>query len=320
MSETATASATASAARTRPANALGGSGVTAAIIAFVIWGFFPLYLKGLASVPALEITAHRIAWSCVFVLGWMAVRGELWQLGDAVRRGLLPRLIGTAALVTVNWLAFVWGTNQGHVVELSLGYYISPLINVLLGVFLLSERLTRAQWIAVALAAAGVVYITVGVGTLPWIELSVALSFAFYGFIRKIANVDALPGLGIEMIVLAPFAIGYLLWREANGLGALGHSSGPVDALLVLSAVVTALPLYLFALGAKRIPYSTIGVVQYIAPSLQLASAVLFFHESFDKTRIIGFALIWIALLVYAIDGTTRARSQRLAAAASQAR
>jgi chloramphenicol-sensitive protein RarD len=291
------------------ASTLSSRGLAAAAGAFVIWGLFPLYLVGLTNVSALEITAHRVVWSCVFVLVLLAVRRELGTLSAAVARpGVLMRLVASAVLVTVNWVAFVWGVNQNHVVEVSLGYYINPLVNVLLGIFVLSERLNRVQWIAVALAAAGVAYLTLVTGRLPWIALTVAISFGLYGLIRKTIRVDALPGLGIEMMMLAPIAVGYLIWREVNGIGTLGHTSGLVDTLLIVSGVITATPLALFSYGARQLPYSTIGILQYIAPSLQLACAVFFLGEPFQRARVVGFSLIWIALAVYAVDGLWRAR------------
>ncbi len=281
--------------------------------AFFIWGLFPLYLFGLKSVSALQITAHRVAWSCLFILVWMAARGELGRLSSAATRpGVLPRLAITACLISVNWLVFVWAINHDRVVEVSLGYYINPLVNVLLGILVLSERLNRVQWAAVALAAGGVTYLTLETGHIPWIALTVATSFGLYGLIRKTASVDALPGLAIETMMLAPIAIAYLLWSEVNGTGALGNSSALIVALLVVSGLVTAVPLFLFAYGARQIPYSTMGVLQYIAPSLQLASAVLFFAEPFERARAIGFSLIWMALFIYAGDGLLRARRKRL--------
>jgi chloramphenicol-sensitive protein RarD len=293
----------------RAASTLSSRGLAAAAAAFVIWGLFPLYLVGLTSVSALEITAHRVAWSCLFVLALLAMRRELGTLtAAAMRPSVMLRLAASAILVSINWIAFVWGVNHDHVVEVSLGYYINPLVNVLLGIFVLSERLNRVQWVAVTLAAVGVAYLTFVTGRLPWIALTLAVSFGLYGLIRKTARVDALPGLGIEMMMLAPIAVGYLIWREVNGLGTLGHTSGLVDALLIVSGVVTATPLALFSYGARQLPYSTVGVLQYIAPSLQLACAVFFLGEPFQHARVVGFSLIWIALAIYAVDGLWRAR------------
>lgn len=284
-------------------------GLAATIGAFAIWGLFPLYLRALAAVPPLQLVAHRVAWACVFVLGWMAWRGELSSLRQVfTQRGVLLRLAVTAILITINWLVFVWAVANDRVVETSLGYFINPLVNVVLGVILLSERLNRAQWTAVALAALGVVYLTVSAGHLPWIALALALSFGLYGFIRKTAQVEALPGLAVETALLAPLAIGYLVWAGVQGSGAMGHAGRSVDALLVASGAITAIPLFLFAHGARRLPYSTVGIIQYLAPTLQLATAVLVFHEPFDRARAAGFACIWIALLIYAGDGLLRSR------------
>jgi chloramphenicol-sensitive protein RarD len=291
------------------ATQLRSQGIAAALGAFVIWGLFPLYLAGLKSVSTLEITSHRIAWSFLFILAFLAVRRELGQISAAAARpGVLLRLAASAILVSINWLAFVWGVNQDHVVEVSLGYYINPLVNVLLGIFVLSERLNKVQWIAVALAAVGVAYLTIMTGRLPWVALTLAVSFGLYGLIRKTASVDALPGLAIEMMMLAPLAVGYLVWCEVSSQGVLGHTTSLINTLLILSGIITALPLFLFSYGARRLPYSTIGVLQYIAPSLQLACAVFFLGEPFQHARLVGFSLIWVALLIYAADGLWRSR------------
>jgi len=214
-------------AATTPASAAtaatAGRGFTAAISAFGIWGLFPLYLIGLRHVSAMQITAHRIVWSLVFVLGWLAVIGDLGKLREAaMRKGVLVRLVGSAFFIAVNWIGFAWAVNNGHVLEVSLAYFIGPLINVMLGIFVLSERLNRAQWLAVAFAAAGVAFLTFVAGRTPWIALMVGSSFAFYGLIRKTVSVDALPGLAIETILLTPFAAGYLIWCEMQGIARSG--------------------------------------------------------------------------------------------------
>jgi chloramphenicol-sensitive protein RarD len=289
--------------------ALPGRGVAATAAAFLIWGLFPLYIAALARVSALQITAHRVVWSCVFVLAVLAARRQLGTIGEAIARpGVLARLAGSAILVSVNWLAFVWAINNKQTVEVSLGYYINPLLNVVLGIMVLKERLNRVQWISVAIATAGVAYLTFETGRVPWIALAVAISFGVYGLIRKVAKVDALPGLAIEMILLTPFAVGYLIWCESQGIGALGHTGAFTDTLLVLSCVVTATPLALFAYGARLLPYSTVGILQYIAPSLQLVCALFILGEPFQRARAVGFALIWVALVVYAVDGVLRSR------------
>jgi len=290
------------------------NGFIPAASAFAIWGIFPLYFHALSSVPSAQVIAHRIAWSCVFVFGWMSIRGELPSVRAALaNRGVVLRLAATAALITLNWLTYIWGIAHGRVVETSLGYFIGPLVNVLLGVVLLSEKLTPAQWTAVALATLGVGYLTLMTGSLPWIALTLAFSFACYGFIRKLVKVEALPGLATETLLLTPFAVGYLLWSESAGLGAFGHSSGLVDGLLIGSGPLTAITLFLFAYGTRLLPYSTIGVLQYIAPSLQFLCGVFVLHEAFDHTRAIGFTIIWTALVIYAGEGIRLSRKQQQA-------
>jgi len=286
-----------------------GSGLAAAVAAFLLWGLFPLYLKPLTGVPATQIMAHRIVWCCLLVFAWLAARGQL----DAVRRALTEpstrlRLMASAALISVNWLIYVWAVTHEHTVDASLGYFINPLLNVVLGVFVLNERLSRTQWIAVTLAAIGVVYLTIFMGRPPWIALALATSFGLYGLIRKVVAVEAVPGLAAETLLLAPFAAAFLLWSEAQGTGILGHTSTTVTALLLGSGLVTALPLALFAFGARLIPYSTLGLLQYIGPTLQFLIGVLVFHEPFPAARAVGFVLIWAGLAIYAADGLWRNR------------
>jgi chloramphenicol-sensitive protein RarD len=287
-------------------------GLAAALAAFGIWGLFPIYLIGLSTVSALQITAHRVVWSLVFLLGWLVVSKDLGKLRDAVtRKGVMLRLVASAFFIAVNWVGFAWAVNNHHVLEVSLAYFIGPLLNVLLGIFVLSERLNRTQWIAVAFAAAGVAWLTFIAGKAPWIALMVGSSFAFYGLIRKTVSVDALPGLAIETILLAPLAIGYLVWVELNGTGAFGHSGALVDVLLLLGGIVTSVPLVLFAFGARQVPYSTIGIIQFIAPSLQLLCGLVVFGETLESTRATGFVLIWLGLLVFMGNALWRARAPR---------
>ena len=286
-----------------------GRGYAAAISAFVIWGFFPLYLIGLREVSAMQITAHRIAWCVVFVLAWLAINGELAKLRDAFsHKAVLLRLAGSAFFICINWIGFAWAVNHDRVLDVSLAYYIGPLLNVLLGVFVLSERLDRVQWTAVAFAAAGVIYLAIIAGHAPWLALMVGASFALYGLIRKTVSVDALAGLSVEMVLLMPLAVAYLWWCEASGAGSMGHSGTSVDVLLLLSGVVTAVPLVLFSYGARRIQLSTMGVIQFIGPSLQLACGLVVFGEPFPMARAMGFVLIWIGLVVYALHGWRQAR------------
>jgi len=295
---------------------LSARGLAAGATAFTIWGLFPLYLYPLREVHATQIIAHRIAWSCLFILLWMLARGELGRLpGIFARPALLARLALSAALITSNWLVYVWGVTHGHVVDTSLGYFINPLVNVLLGVLVLHERLNSRQWLAVALAATAVAYLTWLAGHPPWIAGTLAITFSLYGLVRKVISVDALPGLATETLLLVPFALAYLIACAYAGSGAFGHSTMSVNLLLIGSGLATAVPLFLFAYGARALPYSTVGVLQYIGPTLQLLCGVLVLHEAFTPARAVGFALIWAALAIYAADGLWTARSTRLARA-----
>jgi chloramphenicol-sensitive protein RarD len=294
---------------------LSPRGLAAAAAAFTVWGLFPLYLHPLAGVSALQVIAHRIAWSCLFLVTWLLLRGQLGLLSVTLARpALLARLAVTATLISCNWLVYVWSVTHNHIVDTSLGYYINPLVNVLFGVILLRERLNRAQWIAVGLAAIAVLYLALRAGRPPWIAGTLAVSFSLYGLLRKVISVDALPGLTTETLLLMPLAVAYLAWCQWSGSGALTTQGPGVAALLVGSGLVTAIPLFLFAYGARALPYSTVGVLQYIAPTLQLMCGVVFFREGFGPALAAGFVLIWLALLIYAADGLWRAHSAARAA------
>ena len=288
---------------------LSPRGLAAGTAAFVVWGLFPVYLHALIAVPPLEVIAHRVTWSCVLLLAWLLVRRELGTLGTTLRT---PRLVAglatSATLISCNWLIYVWSVAHQHIVDTSLGYYINPLVNVLLGVVVLHERPNPLQWTAIALAAVAVLYLTLLAGRPPWISFALALSFSLYGFVRKVISVEALPGLATETLLLLPLAAGFLTFTEASGSGALTGFGPVVAALLIGSGIVTAVPLFLFAYSARLLPYSTVGVLQYIAPSLQLACGVLLYHESFASARAAGFCLVWAALALYAADGLWRAR------------
>jgi chloramphenicol-sensitive protein RarD len=286
-----------------------GHGLAAAATAFVIWGLLPIYLKQLQSVPVLQVTAHRLVWGCCFALGWLAIRRELPRIGQALAdRKTRMRLFLSAALISVNWITYVWGIANNRVVETSLGYFINPLVNVVLGVAVLSERLNRVQWVAVTIATAGVAYLTWRAGHPPWIALTLALSFGLYGLVRKVVAVDALAGFGTETLLLLPLGLGYVIWCEIEGIGVLGHAGVGIELLLAFGGPLTAIPLVLFAFGARRIPYSTIGLLQYMGPTIQLLLGVLVYREPFTSERVVGFVLIWIALAIYAADGLGRAR------------
>jgi len=287
-------------------------GLLATLGAFLIWGLLPLYLRPLHGIAALTIMSHRLVWCCLFVSGWLALRGELGAVRAALAHGPTRlRLVGSAALISVNWLVYVWAVGSGHVVESSLGYFINPLVNVLLGVLLLEERLNRPQWAAVACAAAGVVWLTVQAGHLPWIALALALSFGGYGLLRKVVAVESLTGLAAETALLAPFGLLWLGSQALAGTGFFGGADALRSAWLVAGGVVTAVPLALFAFGARRIAYSTVGILQYVGPTLQLTLGVLVYREPFHRARAAGFALIWLALAIYAGEGLWRARRLR---------
>lgn len=293
------------------------TGFVYALSAFVCWGLFPLYWKPLADVPALQILCHRIVWSALFVALILAVRGQWAWLPDALRdRRKLGLFAASSLLLSCNWLLYIWAVNNGRVVEASLGYFINPLFNVLLGRLVLGERLTRPQGAAVLLAAAGVAWLTLGVGSLPWVALTLAATFGGYGLLRKQAPLASLEGLALETFLIAPLALAGLLAFEWGGNGAFGHGPGWQSLLLAGGGVVTAVPLLLFAAGARRLKLATVGLIQYVGPTLQLLIGVWLFHEPFGGDRVLGFALIWAALLVYSgASVLTLWRERRLQAA-----
>ncbi|MEP6506088.1 MAG: EamA family transporter RarD [Betaproteobacteria bacterium] len=293
-------------------------GLLQAALAYVIWGLFPLYFHALNRVDAFEIVVHRSLWSFVFVWLGLLATGRLQWLGDVVRR---PRLLGqfalSALLLSANWLLYVWAVNHGNVVEASLGYFVTPLVNVLLGTWVLKERPRRLQWIALAVAATGVLWLTVTLGRPPWIALGLAASFGSYGLLRKTAALGAVEGLALETAVIAPVALVALAMLAAPRGGVFTGMDGGSIAWLVLSGPLTAIPLLLFAAGARRITLATLGTLQYLSPSIQFLLGVAWFGEPLQGTRLVGFALIWLALIVYSVDGFAWMRRQRAAAAAA---
>ena len=298
------------------------TGLMLGLGAYLIWGVLPLYFKAIAQVPATEIVAHRIIWSLLF-LGLLAFLLGRWPAIVAALRN--PKVAGTlmltALLIAANWLIWVWAVVNDHVLEGSLGYYLNPLVNVLLGVVLLKERLSRGQALAVLLAGAGVAVLAAGAGGGLWISLSLALSFALYGFVRKVAPVESLAGLLIETAILTPVALGYILWLRQYGRSGFGVDL-TTDLLLSLAGAATAIPLLLFTAAARRLPYSTLGFLQYIAPSLQFLLAVLLFGERLTLPHMICFAAIWTALAIFAFEGMRKGRAAaraRAEAAAAQA-
>ncbi|MGE0114631.1 MAG: EamA family transporter RarD [Steroidobacteraceae bacterium] len=287
------------------------NGVLAVVGAFAIWGILPLYLKPLNSIAALQIAAWRYLMGCMTVIGWVAWRGELPQVWHIFTRpALLRPLVLTAVLLAVNWTLYAWGVSHGQVLFTSLGYFIGPLVNVLLGILVLSERLNRAQWTAVIIAAAGVVILTVQTGHLPWLSLVLAVTFSLYGLLRKMAAAGPLPGLAVETLLMAPLAGIYLLLMQHQH-GDFAHYSALMLVLLFCSGIVTVVPLTLFNYGAQRIDYATTGMVQYLGPTLQFLIGVFVYKEALSSARLLCFAMIWLALAIYAGDGLWRSRAMR---------
>ncbi len=289
--------------------------VLAAAGAYLIWGLFPIYWKALSAVPALQIGAHRLVWCAVFVFGFLfSVSGWRWIPALSRQPRTLRLLLTSAALIGGNWWLYIWAVNSGHIVETSLGYFINPLVSVALGVLVLGERLRPLQWACVGLAACGVLYLAVEFARLPWIALILAFSFGGYGLCRKLATVDPVQGLAVENSVLLLPSLAIIFWAHSAGSGSFTHLGAGTDALLVISGLVTAVPLVLFAYGARRIPLSQIGLLQYIAPTLQLICGVFIYGEAFTHTHAVGFALIWTALAIYAAESMLRSRQKHLPA------
>jgi len=280
-------------------------GVIAAASAFTLWGVFPLYLRLLQQVPSLEILSHRVLWSVVLLMGLLAIRRQ-WDWLALVRAQ--PRILITfatsALMVATNWVVYIWSVNHDHIVDASLGYFITPLFNVLFGIGL-GERLRITQWVAVGLAACGVLWLTVSEGAVPWIGLVIAVTFSLYGLLRKTAALGALEGLSMETMLLLPAAGLFLLLPDAGSSHAFG-SNVTLSLLLMAAGPVTATPLLMFAYGARRIPLSLVGLLQYIGPSIQLLLGVWLYHEPFAGAKLTGFAMIWLGLAVYSGEALLR--------------
>jgi chloramphenicol-sensitive protein RarD len=295
------------------------NGVVFAAGAYTAWGVLPIFWRLLRPVPALEILAHRVAWALVVAVVLVTYRGEWRWLGAATRsRRTLLLFMASATLLSLNWFVYIWAVNAGYIVETSLGYFINPLVNVLLGMLFLKERLRIGQAVAVVIALGGVVYLAVLYGSLPWIALALAFSFGGYGLLRKIAALESLEGFTFETLLLFLPALGYLLYREWQGVAAFGHVGVGTSLLLALAGVATAVPLLLFAAGARRISMTTLGILQYIAPTLQFTIGVLIFGETLTPQRLSGFGLIWLALAIYTVESGVRRGSIARARAASE--
>lgn len=290
---------------------MSNKGLMYGIGAYLMWGFFPLYFKALQAVPSLQIVFHRVVWSFLFLILVVLVKKEWSSFKNQAARPKTVLIYALAAtLLAINWLVYVYGVTSDQVVETSLGYFINPLLSVALGVIFLREQLRPAQWLPIALAAIGVLYLTLQVGTLPWIALALAFTFGLYGLLKKVAPLGALHGLTLETAILFLPALLYLLYAERQGFGAFGHLSWMENLLLMLVGVVTAIPLLMFAAAARAIPLFMIGLLQYIAPTCQFLLGVFVFHEPFTPARLVGFAIIWFALVLYWLEGYLARRRQ----------
>ncbi|ELV8626864.1 EamA family transporter RarD [Vibrio cidicii] len=292
-------------------------GVLLAIGAYTMWGIAPIYFKSISSVSALEILSHRVVWS-FFLLAALLHFGRNWRAVSAVitNKSKMLYLVSTAILVGVNWLIFIWAVNANHMLDASLGYYINPLFNVLLGMIFLGERLRKLQWFAVALAACGVLVQLVMFGSVPIVAIALAMSFGVYGLLRKKVSVDAQTGLFIETLVMLPAAAIYLLFIASTPTSNLLDNPVSLNILLVAAGVVTTLPLLCFTGAATRLKLSTLGFFQYIGPSLMFLLAVLIYGEAFTSDKAITFAFIWGALVLFSFDGLRNNRNVRRAATA----
>ena len=289
-------------------------GVWLAVGAYIMWGLLPIYWKALHNVPAAAILANRIVWSAVFVTVLLSVQRHWGWLPAALRsRRTVLTYVGAGVLLSINWYIYIWAVNAGFLVDSSLGYFITPLINVLLGVLVFRERLRMTQWVAVGLATAGVLYITFTYGQLPWIGLSLALTFGVYGLVKKRARLPSLEGMALETGAILLPALAFLVYEETAGAGVLGHVDWWTTLLLIGTGVITVIPLLWFADAAQRIPLSMLGLIQYIAPTLMFLIGLLAYHEAFDMHKLVGFILIWAALVVY---WTTSMRTAKPAPAA----
>lgn len=278
-------------------------GILYAASAFFFWGLFPLYFKLLKAIPSLELLLHRMLWSLLFLMLILAWRRQWSWLTALVKQ---PKVLAgfslSALLLSGNWFLYIWAVNHDHVVDSSLGYFINPLVNVMLGYLLLKERLRPGQWLAIAVAGCGVLWLTWQAGQLPWIALVLACTFGTYGLLRKTAALGALEGLSLETMLLSPLALGYFVWLAWHGNNAFIHASWHDQIWLILAGPITAIPLLLFAAGARRIPLSLLGMLQYIGPTLQLGTGILIFHEPFGAARMVGFVIIWAALAIYSLE------------------
>ena len=293
-------------------------GLAFGLLAYGLWGVLPIYFKQIAAVPAIDIVAHRVVWSLLFLAILVAITRGSAEVRTALRdRKTLGLLCATAVLIAVNWLLYVYAVTSGHILAGSLGYYLNPLMNIVLGRFILKERLTGMQWAAVAIAGLGVSVLAAGAGTTLWISLTLCVTFATYGLLRKIAAVDAVAGLTIETALLFPLALGWLLWGFATAHPAFGSTDREM-LLLAAAGVISTTPLLLFTAAARRLRYSTLGMLQFLAPTLQFLIAVALYGEAFTRAHAIAFGAIWTALLLYVASLIRDFRTQKAATASPE--
>lgn len=288
----------------------GAPGAAAVAAAYLIWGLFPVYWKQLEGIAALQLIGHRILWSFVLLAGIVVLQGQVKLLRAALTRRAIFTYIASAVLISVNWFAYVWAVTHGRVVEASLGYFINPLFSIVLGVALFHERLRPLQWIAVALATAGVLYLTLTVGGFPWLAILLAATFGSYGAVKKAAPLGSLFGLTIETGLLVIPATAYLAYCEWEGTAAFGHAGTVANLLMAGAGIVTAVPLLLFSWAAVRVPLTTLGILQYVTPTMQFLLGVIAFREPLPLARLSGFSLVWTALLLLWLEGLQARRRQ----------
>ena len=286
------------------------SGVTAALLAYGLWGLMPLYFRLMAPATAIEVVAHRIVWSLALLLLWLGVRGQLGPLWRRLDARLLARLALAALLVSINWLTYVWAVTHGRTLDASLGYFLLPLFNVALGVLLLGERLTRGEWIGVMLAALGVGYLALVSPRLPWVALVLAASFGVYGLVKKQTELPAAEGMALETGLIALPALAVLGWLATRGQLAFGQAGAGTDALLISTGLMTTVPLVAFAVAARRLTLAALGMLQYISPTLQFLLGVFVLHEPVDAQRLASFAAVWLGLLVFSAGAYRRHRTR----------
>ncbi|WP_415894604.1 EamA family transporter RarD [Neptuniibacter sp. PT34_22] len=287
-------------------------GIYYAVAAFVMWGLVPVYFKAVDDVPAFEVLAHRVVWSVVFLGLFLLLKGKLNELTTLRNSPKILLSLGLSALViSINWLVFIWAVSEQRIVETTLGYFINPLINIVFGFFIFSERLRFLQWIAVAIATVAVLYQIILIGELPWVALTLATSFSIYSVLRKKIPIDSITGLLVETLWLFPMALVYMIWLSSQSNFVLLNGSTEIQVLLLAAGLVTSLPLIAFAAGARRLSLTMVGLLQYIGPSIAFLIAVFYYNEPMDQNRLITFVMIWIALAIFSVEGVLVQRRKK---------